>query len=143
MKIFALQTFFVKKLCCVHTQKKRLSRRISKNGAGHYCSSKANPNCHLPIVFTGFVQRGLLRSSPKDAAAPLYKETRIPELGLISPVLSSPYRHDKTWRALRMALQHDGTRRAVSCAARPAHATMRATTMRATRCAARHVPRAA
>ena len=27
----------------------------------------------LPIVYTGFVQRGLPRSSPKNAAAPLYQ----------------------------------------------------------------------
>ena len=28
----------------------------------------------LPIVYTGFVQRGLPRSSPKNAAAPLYHD---------------------------------------------------------------------
>ena len=28
----------------------------------------------LPIVYTGFVQRGLPRSSPKNAAAPLYQQ---------------------------------------------------------------------
>ena len=37
-----------------------------------FCSSIANRQ--LPIVYTGFVQRGLPRSSPKNAAAPLYKE---------------------------------------------------------------------
>ena len=34
----------------------------------------------LPIVHTGFVQRGLPRSSPKNAAAPLYEAfVKLPE----------------------------------------------------------------
>ena len=37
-----------------------------------FCSSIASKS-QLPIVYTGFVQRGLPRSSPKNAAAPLYE----------------------------------------------------------------------